>query len=456
MAVTGTRRKIWGWMMFDWASQPYSTLLLTFIFGPFFADIMAERLMSAGATEELARANAQAYWGYGLAASGVLVAVLAPVMGAVADTRRQRMPWIWLFSALYVAGATGLWMAEPGSFSIPGVLALFVIGLVGMEFATIFVNAMLPTLGNRREIGAISGNGWAIGYVGGVLALAVTLLFLAENRHGVTLIGLEPAFGLDPATREGTRSVGPFTAIWYAVFMIPFFLWVRESPAKLTKIPSAGQGLRDLGKTLKSLPQRPSMMSFLVSSMFYRDALNGIYTFGGIYAFGVLGWSLIEVGVFGIVGAVSGAFFAWTGGLADRRYGPKPVITTCILALLAAVVAIAAITRTSVIGLQVGAESAIPDIAFYFCGATIGAAGGALQAASRTMLVHQSRSERMTEAFGLYALAGKATAFLAPVAIAVASDLTGSQRLGVTPLIALFLVSLVVLIWVRPNGDGTR
>ncbi len=455
MAESSTGQKIWGWMMFDWASQPYNTLLLTFIFGPFFADITADRLMSAGADEELARANAQAYWGYGLAASGVLIAVTAPILGAIADSKKRRLPWIWLFSVLYVVGATGLWTAEPAGFSVLGVLAFFAVGLIGMEFATIFTNAMLPTLGNRREIGAISGRGWALGYVGGVLALALTLVFLAESKSGVTLIGLEPIFGLDPTLREGTRSVGPFTAIWYAVFMIPFFLWIREPPVIKHRVPSVRQGLRDLGKTLKSMPGRPSMASFLASSMFYRDALNGIYTFGGIYAFGVLDWSLIDIGVFGIVGAVSGAIFAWVGGLADRKFGPKPVITTCIVLLVVTVIMIITVSRTTVLGLTIDPTSSIPDIAFYFFGSVIGAAGGALQAASRTMLVHQSRLERVTEAFGLYALAGKATAFLAPAAIAIVSDLTGSQRLGVTPLIALFLFGLILLLWVRPEGDRT-
>lgn len=454
--MTHKNKRIWGWMMFDWASQPYNTLLLTFIFGPFFAEITTDRLVSGGAAEEMARATAQAYWGYGLAASGALIAVMAPILGAISDSQNRRMPWIWLFSALYVTGAAGLWTAEPASFTILGVLAFFAIGLVGMEFATIFTNAMLPTLGDRREMGAISGSGWALGYVGGVLALAIMLLFFAENKDGVTLIGLEPIFGLDSGVREGTRSVGPFVAFWYAVFMIPFFLWVRETPAVQNRVISVRQGLRDLAKTLKSLPRLPSMASFLVSSMFYRDALNGIYTFGGIYAFGVLGWSLIDIGVFGIVGLVSGAVFAWIGGRADRKFGPKPVVTSCILVLLVTVILIITVTRTSVFGIPVESGSAIPDIAFYFFGSMIGAAGGALQAASRTMLIHQSKSERVTEAFGLYALSGKATAFLAPATIAVVSDLTGSQRLGVTPLILLFLIGLLLLLWVKPEGDSIK
>ena len=447
------RKRIWGWMMFDWASQPYNTLLLTFIFGPFFAEIVIERLTTGGMDYDAARAEAQAYWGYGLTSAGILIAVLAPILGAIADSTGRRMPWVWVFSILYVVGAAALWTANPDGFSITWVLVYFGIGLIGMEFATIFTNAMLPSLGEHGEIGAISGNGWAWGYIGGLLALVVMLLFLAENDKGVTFIGIEPILGLDPETREGTRSVGPLTALWYAVFMIPFFLWVREPRDAVVRGASVEKCLRDLGRTIRSLPQHGSLTAYLGSSMLYRDALNGIFTFGGIYALGVLGWSVVDIGVFGILGGITGAIFAWVGGRADKAFGPKPVIVTCIWTLTLVACAILMISRTSVLGIAVGPDSSLPDIAFYICGGIIGAAGGALQAASRTMMVRQSNAERMTEAFGLYALAGKATTFLAPAAIAITTDLTGSQRLGVTPLIVLFLLGLILLIWVKPDGD---
>ncbi len=456
MAQISPRKRIWGWMMFDWASQPYNTLLLTFIFGPFFAEIVTDRLMNGGSSAEAAKATAQAWWGYGLTASGITIAILAPILGAIADSRHRRMPWIWAFSVLYVVGAAGLWMAHPQDFNVVWVLIFFGIGLIGMEFATIFTNALLPSLGDRHQIGAISGNGWAMGYVGGVLALVIMLLLLAENGGGTTLLGNAPILGLDPETREGTRSVGPLTAIWYVVFMVPFFLWVREQEPSFSQAAPIRQGLRDLGRTIVSLPKRPSLAAYLASSMFYRDSLNGIYTFGGIYAFGVLGWSVVDIGVFGILAAITGAIFAWIGGKADRAFGPKPVILTCIFLLLLDVLVIVTITPQSVLGMAVAQGSSLPDIAFYICGAVVGAAGGALQAASRTMMVHQAHAERMTEAFGLYALAGKATTFLAPALIAVVSDLTGDQRLGVTPLIGLFLVGLILLVWVKPDGDEAR
>ena len=453
MAQIGTGRRIWGWMMFDWASQPYLTLLLTFIFGPFFAEIVSAKLVGEGATASEAAAKAQALWGYGLTIAGALIAVSAPVLGAVADSTGRRLPWIWGFSLLYVIGAAGLWTAHPETFNPTVLLIFFGIGLIGMEFATIFTNALLPSLGERSQIGAISGSGWAWGYLGGIVALALVILFFAETDSGVTFIGNEPALGLDPASREGTRAAGPLTALWYAAFMVPFFLWVREPRGAVIRKAAIRLGLQELLRTLKSLPAQVSLSCYLGSSMFYRDALNGMFTFGGIYAFGVLGWSIVDIGIFGIAGATAGAAFAWVGGQADRAFGPKPVITTSISVLIAVAIVIVTISRDSVLGIALPYGSAAPDIAFYVCGGLIGAAGGALQAASRTMMVRQANPERMTEAFGLYALAGKATAFLAPAAISIASDLSGSQRIGMTPLIGLFILSLFLLRWVTPDGS---
>ena len=332
----------------------------------------------------------------------------------------------------------------------------FAIGMVGMEFATIFTNAMLPDLGDEKEIGKISGSGWAFGYMGGLVALIIMLALLAEGATGKTMIGLSPLFGLDAAAREGTRSVGPLTAIWYIVFMIPFFLWVKEPPQKkgIGIMAAVRTAWPDLRASLYGLPKQRSLFAYLGSSMFYRDALNGMYVFGGIYAVGVLEWQVTQVGVFGILASLTGALFAWLGGKADSRFGPKPVITVCVLVLTAVAIGVIMVSRTSVFGIPVEPTSNLPDIAFYVLGALIGAAGGALQSASRSMMVRQSDPERMTEAFGLYALSGKATSFLAPLLIGFVTDITGSQQLGITPLVGLFLIGLVLLLWVKPQGDN--
>ncbi len=336
------RRRIWGWFFFDWASQPYNTLLITFIFAPDVKELMGDG------------SAAQAAWGFGIGAAGIVIALLAPVLGALADSGGHRLRWIWLFSALYVVGAGMLWFAAPGDFNLTATLVFFALGLVGMEFATIFTNAMLPDLGPREQIGRISGNGWAFGYLGGLIALALMLALFAESAAtGKTFLGLDPVLGLDAAQREGTRAVGPLTALWYAVFMIPFFLWVKEPPASRPATGAVRRGLAQLKDTLARLPRRPSLFAYLASSMFYRDALNGMYAFGGIYAAGVLGWSVVDTGVFGILAIISGALFAWLGGHADTRIGPKPVITAMIVLLTLVAVAIVLVDRARVYGLPV-------------------------------------------------------------------------------------------------------
>ncbi|MDJ0995295.1 MAG: MFS transporter [Dinoroseobacter sp.] len=440
--MASMRKRVWGWMMFDWASQPYATLILTFIFAPYFTTVVGDPV------------QAQIMWGYAMSVSGVIIACLAPVLGAVADGTNRRRPWIGLFSLFYVVGATGLWIAVPGADNVVLILVFFGIGLIGMEFATIFTNAMLPDLGPRREIGRISGTGGAVGYAGGVVSLLIMLLFLAENDAGVTLLGNPPALGLDPETYQGTRSVGPFVAIWFVVFMIPFAIWVTETAAR--KRPDVRKSLGELWGTIKGLPSRPSLFAFLGASMLYRDALSAFYVFGGIYARGVLEWSIVSIGVFGIIAAIAAAIASWLGGFADRAFGPKPVIASCIAVLTLVGIAVVMISRESVFGIAVSPESALPDIAFYICGSLIGAAGGILHAASRTMMVHQAHPERMTEAFGLYALAGKATAFVAPFLITVVTEATGSQRAGLLPLIVLFLCGLFLLRWVQSDKEASR
>ena len=448
------RKRIWGWYFFDWASQPYNTLLLTFIFSPYFAQTATAALMEGGMAETAAKARAQALWGYGLAVTGVAIALLAPVLGAISDSSGRRLPWIWGFSALYVIGSGALWWTAPQDFSVLWALVFFGVGLVGMEFATIFTNAYLPELApDKAERGRISGSGWAFGYVGGVLSLVLMIALFQATDSGRTMVGLPPLFGLDPATGADTRIVGPLTAVWFVVFMVPFFLFVRDTPKPQAERYEFGKGMRDLGRTLRRLPRHPSLLAYLASSMFYRDALNGMYTFGGIYALGVLDWSIIDIGIFGIIAAVSGAVFCWVGGRVDRRTGPMPVIVVCCLVLIATAILIISLTPTSVMGVAVAEGSALPDILFYVAGAAIGAAGGVLQASSRNMLTRQGDPDRMTEAFGLYALSGKATSFLAPALIAVASDVTGSQRLGITPIVGLFILGLILLAWVKRDGD---
>ncbi len=452
MTAISPRKRIRGWYFFDWASQPFYTLILTFVFGPYFASVATSYFLGTGLAENVADARAQSVWSLGQTLTGLFIAFSAPVLGAFADNTGRRIPWIVAFSTLYVAGTWALWGMLPDGSTIWISLLAFGIGMIGAEYALIFVNAMLPDLGDEHEVGQISGSGMAMGYAGGVVALFVMLLLFVEQGDGKTLIGLDPGLGLfDAQMKEGTRFVGPFTALWYVIFMVPFFLWVRDAPHE--KKGTTRSALAELGRSLKSIVKRRSLFAYLASSMFYRDALNALYAFGGVYATLVLNWSITNIGIFGIIGAISAAVFTWIGGRADRRFGPKPVIRFNIFVLTVVTAVIVGMSRQSFFGLPLAEGSPLPDVVFYILGATIGAAGGALQSASRSMMVRHAHPDRPTEAFGLYALSGKATAFLAPALIGLVTWLADSPRIGVSPVIVLFVLSLFLLRWVRAEGE---
>ena len=198
-----SRRAVGSWLLFDWAAQPWFTLVTTFVFGPYFTTRLAADPVSG-----------QALWGYAAAAAGLVIAACSPILGAIADTSGARKPWIAGFSVMIVAGSVGLWFAAPGvEAAIAIALVAFAVGTIGTEFATVFTNAMMPDLVEEHRLGRLSGTGWAVGYVGGLVSLLLMLgFFVGDPETGKTLLGTAPAFGLAPERYEGDRASGLFTA----------------------------------------------------------------------------------------------------------------------------------------------------------------------------------------------------------------------------------------------------
>ncbi|KUF10530.1 MFS transporter [Pseudoponticoccus marisrubri] len=453
MSEPSKRQRVWGWMFFDWAQQPYATLGLTFIFAPYFASVAAERFATGPGDMAQAGAQAQSLWSAAQTVAGLVIAFSAPFLGAYADASGRKKPWFIVFVATAALCALSLWGLTPDGATLYPMLALFWIGFVASESAFNLNNAILPSLGDRSEVGKISGSAAAFGYWGGVLALFLMLLFFAENDGGTTLIGLDPAFGLDAEAREGTRFVGPFIALWFVLFSIPFFAWTKDPPDTGRARPAFPVVLATLWASLRDVAARPSARAFLLGSMFYRDGLTALYAYGGIYAGRVLGWDIIQIGVFGIIAAITAAILSWLGGKADARYGPKPVIRLCIWVLVAVGCVIVGMSRQSLFGVPLPEGSALPDVVFFICGALIGGMGGILYSASRSLMTRHCRTGREAEDFGLFALTGRATAFLAPALITLFTVLTQSIQLGFLPVIALFLIGLFLLRWVHPLGD---
>lgn len=440
-----------GWIFFDWAAQPYFTLITTFVFAPYFATHVAAD-----------PATGQALWGYATASAGLIIALMSPVLGAIADASGRRKPWIAAFGALLVIGSSIMWIGRPGDDGvILPLLIAFGIATVGVEFATVFNNAMMPTLVPPERIGRLSGTGWATGYVGGIISLILVLGFLAADpTTGRTLFGFTPLFGLDPVSHEGDRITGPLTGLWFIIFVLPMFLFTPDYAAKLPVRLAVREGLRELRETLASLPGNRQMATFLIANMVYTDALVALFAFGGIYAAGTFGWHTIQIGVFGILLAIAGTFGAWIGGKLDDRLGPKRVIAGSMLILLLSIVLILSMDRDRLFFVVPvappqpggGLFGAPAEKAYLVLGALIGMAAGPLQAASRTLLIRLAPPDRITQYFGLFALSGKVTSFMAPLAVSLVTSITMSQKAGMAVLIVFFTAGLVLLARVRERA----
>jgi MFS transporter, UMF1 family len=441
------RSAVISWIFFDWAAQPYFTLITTFVFAPYFATHVAPD-----------PASGQALWGFATAAAGMAIALMSPLLGAIADASGRRKPWIAVFGALLVIGASLMWFGRPGDIGvIPPLLFAYAIATIGVEFATVFNNAMMPTLVPPERIGRLSGTGWATGYVGGILSLVLVLGFLAANPDtGRTLFGLTPLFGLDPVSHEGDRISGPLTGLWFVVFVLPMFLLTPDYPARHPLKAALRAGLRELKETLIDLPKQRSLAAFLLANMIYTDGLVSLYAFGGIYAAGTFGWSTIQLGTFGIILAIAGTFGGWFGGKLDDFFGPKRVIAGSMMILLASVVAILLVNRDSVLFVSVAPPmpggalfASAAERAYLVLGCLIGAAGAPLQAASRSLLIRMAPKARVAQYFGLFALTGKVTSFTGPLVIGIVTAATGSQKAGMATLVLFFATGLALLARVR-------
>ena len=433
------------WALFDWANQPFFTVVTTFIFAPYFTSFVAS-----------SPAEGQAYWGYTQAIAGALIALLRPVFGSIADAGGARKPWILFFSILCAIGAFSLWWAVPGmQTGVFWILAGIVIGTIGVEFSIVFNNSMLPTLVPPKRMGRLSGFGWGLGYIGGLIALFIVLF-------GFSLPEV-PLFGLSKALHEPDRITGPMAALWLMVFIIPMLLFTPVRPASdLPKSEAVRQGLKALMTTLRSLKNYRNVVFFLIARMFYNDGILALIGFSGIYAAGLFKWGTTELGIFGILinfFAIAGCFI---GGSLDDRLGSKPTIVISVLGLAFASVGVLSISDGQVLfGLPAampvegGALFASPaEMVFMVFAFIMGLFFGPAQAASRTLIARMAPPEKAGEFFGLFALSGKATAFVAPLLIGIVTSATGQQRPAMIVIFALLMVGAALMSFVREPEHG--
>ena len=409
-------RGVVAWALYDWANSPFTTLIITFVFSVYFG--------RAVVGDEV---QGQVLWGYAIGVSGIIVALLSPVLGAIADAGGPRKPGLLVFTAFCVVGSAMLWWAEPDSRFILWVMVWIVVANVAFEFGIVFNNAMLPDLVPLARLGRWSGWAWGLGYFGGLAALALALFAFVQAQS--------PWFGLDKEAAEHVRIVGPLVAVWFVLFSWPLFVFTPDRKSSQEPLAqTARAGLATLGATLRNIRAHRNVALFLVARLIYADGLVTVFSLGGIFAAGVFGMSFEQVLIFGILlnltaglGAVS---FAWL----DDWLGSKRTIAFSLVGLL--VTAAGAVAVTDVTW-------------FWIFGSALGVFVGPAQAASRSMLARLAPAELRTEFFGLYAFSGKATAFIGPTLASTVTAATASQRWGLATVLIFFLTGLVLLMLVR-------
>ena len=423
-----------GWALYEWARNPHYTLVLIFLFAPYFGTALAGDAVAG-----------QAAWGYLQAATGAVVAVAAPLLGALADGSGRRKPWVVTSSALALPGLALLWLATPGS-------SLVIVGIavasatIALEIATVFHNAMLPRLAPPGRVGWLSGLGFALGNVGGIVLLVLVL--------AAFVLPARPAFGIDAARHEVERLVGPLAAIWLAVFTLPFVLVTPDSgSAPVPGNIAIRRGVQALATTVRRARAHRESFLYLLARMIYNDGMLALQQFGGIYGAGMFGWDPTELGLFGILLILSAAAGGLAGGWLDDRVGSRRLILIALLGLVTTVILIVSLAPDSMLFGLVALPTEQTDAAFgsaterwfMILAAAAGLLFGPCFASSRTLAARLAPPGMTAEYFGLYALSGTITAFLGPLVIALVTAAFASQRAGLGA-VALFLLGGWVLL----------
>ena len=415
--ATARRRTIVAWALYDWANSSYTTVIVTFVFAAYFA---------RGVVKDVELGTA--LWGTVASLSGLAIAILGPVLGAIADKGGRRLPWVAAFTLLCVLASAGMWFVEPDPAFILLAMVLVVLGTIGFELAQVFYNALLPDIAPKGQIGRVSGWAWGTGYAGGLVCLVVALVLLVQPNP--------PLFGLDAARAEPVRATALLVAAWFAIFSLPLFLWVPDRPG--TGLPAGAairEGLRELGRTIAAARRHALVFRFLIARMVYTEGINTLFAFGGIYAAGTFGMALEEILIFGIIlnvtAGLGAAGFAWI----DDRIGAR---STILIALAALVV------------LGAGLLAVESKLWFYILGSALGIFVGPAQAASRSLMAHLAPPQLTGEMFGLFALSGKVSSFIGPALVGWLTLATSSQRWGMSVIIALMALGGLLLLTVRP------
>jgi UMF1 family MFS transporter len=435
------RRRVAAWALWDWATQPFNSVVLTFVFASLYLvsdAFLPADIASLPVNDPLKeRALADLSSGYGLITTfaGLLILVLAPVLGQSADRAGRKKRWLFVFTMLLALAQFALFFvrADPAYFWYGAFI--LAIGAVVSEIAGVNYNAMLVQVSTPRTIGKVSGLGWGLGYIGGIVALTLV----------VVITQLE-WFGMDTSDGLAYRLIAVGCGVWTILFSLPLFLTVPEGPAsapgeKVNFFAAYVVLVKDVRALFRS---HRATFWFLLASAVYRDGLGGVFAFGGILAAVSFGFSSSEVLIFAIAANVVAGVSTVIAGTVDDRFGARNVIITALSALIVSAVALLVLQDSG-------------KTVFWVCGLVLSAAVGPAQAASRSLLARVTPEGMQGEIFGLYATTGRVASFLSPAMWTLSIAIFGATVWGVLGIAVVLTLGLVLLLFVRlPAPRGTN
>ena len=395
--------------LYDWANSPFATVVITFIFSAYF-----ERAIVGNAEK------ASILWGWSISISAFIVACLAPFIGRHIDKNLNHRFWLIVFTFISSLGAALFWFAYPVPQSIIFVCVLVIISNVAYELGGVVYNSLLPVFSTDKKIGSLSGKAWAAGYVGGIFCLLIILFGFVQNEN--------PLFGIEKEQAANIRIAGPIVAVWFIIFSIPFLSMVKKH-AKIV-LHKKSNLFKEVLSSIKELFRNSNQGRFLLSRMIYTDGLNTLFAFGGLYAAGTFKMSFVEIIIFGILINITAGIGAFFFSYLDDRIGPKVIIKISLIFLI-----IFGSTTLIIENKEL----------FLLCGSTLGFFIGSVQASSRSLMSRYITNGNNTEAFGLYAVSVKFTAFLGPAVLAITVSISDSQRVGMGSIIIFLLIGLILL-----------
>lgn len=414
-------KTITAWCMYDWANSAFTTLVVTFVYGTYFTTEIAPNV-EAGT----------ALWSRAIGLSAIIIGLLSPILGALADRSGSRRRYLILFTLICVIATAILAFIKPsGKYAVVLTLTVFVFANVAYEIGIVFYNAFLPLIAPPDKIGRISGYGWGLGYAGGIACLLVALLVLVRDT---------PLFGIGTVEGFQYRATNLLVAGWFLLFSLPLFAFTPKERHPEDRFAVKGALLSDLKQTLQAVRRYKEVVKFLLAHLIYNDGLVTLFAFGGIYAAGTFGMKLDEVILFGIVLNIAAGLGALFFGYIDDRIGGKMTIMTSLMVLsIATAIAVLAPTK----------------LWLWTSGIAIGFFVGPNQSASRSLMGRFTPQKHQAEFFGFFTLSGKITSFLGPLLLGTVTTIFNSQRAGIGTVLMFFLAGGLILSFVDEE-QGTK